>query len=156
MEILAADRSHYAGIVKLITSREELFQFFPCGSYPVDENQLIRLAQRRRDLTVVTERGEVVGFANIYGVFPGKRSFIGNLLVSKHYRGQGIGKRLVQHMMDLAFDKYGDEVHLSVFGFNARALLLYASLGFKPYDVEQRITPNGERVALIHMRVRKA
>jgi len=156
MEILAADRSHYAGIVKLITSREELFQFYPCGSYPFDEDQLLRLAERRRDLTVVMEQGEVIGFANIYGVFPGQRAFIGNVLVSKHHRGLGIGKRLVRHMMGLAFDQYGDEVRLSVFGFNARALLLYASLGFKPYDVEQRITPDGERVALIHMRVRRS
>jgi len=59
-------------------------------------------------------------------------------------------------MMDLAFNNYGEKVHLSVFGFNARALLLYACLGFKPYDVEQRITPDGERVALIHMLCRKA
>jgi ribosomal protein S18 acetylase RimI-like enzyme len=57
-------------------------------------------------------------------------------------------------MVQLAFEKYRvPEVRISVFDSNVPALLLYGTLGFRPYDLEQRIDPEGNRVALIHMRL---
>ncbi|MCU7859633.1 MAG: GNAT family N-acetyltransferase, partial [Candidatus Thiodiazotropha sp. (ex Lucinoma kastoroae)] len=67
----------------------------------------------------------------------------------------GIGKRLIRHMCDIIFNRYASEVHISVFNFNTPALLLYASLGFRPYDLEQHNLPNGNDSVLIHMHLNR-
>ena len=60
-------------------------------------------------------------------------------------------------MLDLAFRKHGlQEVHLSVFNQNTKALLLYSSFGFKPYGIEERRDHTNKKAALLHMRVSHA
>ncbi|MEW8657546.1 MAG: GNAT family N-acetyltransferase [Candidatus Thiodiazotropha endolucinida] len=152
-DITAADNTHFGRIVELFTTPEELFLIFPSGSWPFDKAQLERLSRERRDFTVVLDNGQVIGFANLYTSIAGDRYFIGNVVISDTYRGQGIGRRLVRHMCDRIFDRYASTVYISVFTDNTPALLLYASLGFMPYDIEQRTTPNGDSVALLHMRL---
>jgi ribosomal protein S18 acetylase RimI-like enzyme len=56
-------------------------------------------------------------------------------------------------MCDLIFDHYASTVYISVFNNNTKALLLYMSLGFKPFEIEQRRMSNGATTALIHMRL---
>jgi ribosomal protein S18 acetylase RimI-like enzyme len=152
-ELAAADDSHYKGILELFTSPEELFLIYPSGSWPFDRRQLERLGKERSDFTVVMDNQQVIGFANIYTNISSDRYFIGNVVISRAYRGQAIGRRLVCHMCDLIFDHYASTVFISVFTFNTAALLLYASLGFKPYDLERRTMPNGDSAALLHMRL---
>jgi hypothetical protein len=41
---------------------------------------------------------------------------------------------------------------LSVTNQNTAGLLLYKKFGFEPFDIEERVAPNGKQVALIHMR----
>ncbi|MES9811543.1 MAG: GNAT family N-acetyltransferase [Candidatus Thiodiazotropha sp.] len=152
-EIRTADNTHFEGIVELFTTPEELFLIYPSGSWPFDKAQLERLSRERRDFTVVLENGQVIGFANLYTSIAGDRYFIGNVVISDAYRGQGIGRRLVRHMCDRIFDRYASTVYISVFPDNTPALLLYASLGFMPYDIERRTMPNGDSAALLHMRL---
>lgn len=151
--ITAADKAHYGGIIELFTSPEELFLIYPSGSWPFDKAQLEKLARERRDLTVVLDEKRVIGFANLYTNTSGDRFFIGNVVIADCHRGHGIGRRLICHMCDRIFDNYAATVHLSVFTFNTPALLLYASLGFKPYDIERRAMPSGDNAALLHMRL---
>jgi ribosomal protein S18 acetylase RimI-like enzyme len=152
-DIMAADNSHYEGIIELFTSPEELFLIYPSGTWPFDRTQLERLNKERSDFTVVLDNRQVIGFANLYTNISGDRYFIGNLVISDAYRGQGIGRHLVCHMCDLIFDHYAATVYIAVFTFNTAALLLYATLGFKPYDIERRTMPNGDSAALLHMRL---
>ncbi|MBT3053249.1 MAG: GNAT family N-acetyltransferase [Candidatus Thiodiazotropha sp. (ex Codakia orbicularis)] len=152
-DITAADNTHFERIVELFTTPEELFLVFPSGSWPFDKAQLERLSRERRDFTVVLDNGQVIGFANLYTSIAGDRYFIGNLVISDAYRGKGIGRRLVRHMCDRIFDRYASTVYISVFTDNTPALLLYASLGFMPYDIERRTTPKGDSAALLHMRL---
>ncbi|PVV21271.1 MAG: hypothetical protein B6D79_13975 [gamma proteobacterium symbiont of Ctena orbiculata] len=152
-EITAGDESHYDAIVALFTSPEEFYLIYPSGSWPFDRSQLQRLATQRRDFTVVLDNRQVIGFANLYTNTAGDRFFIGNVVISEAYRGQGIGRRLICYMCDIIFEHYASTVYISVFNVNTPALLLYTSLGFKPCEIEQRSMPNGDRVALIHMRL---
>ncbi|MET0108755.1 MAG: GNAT family N-acetyltransferase [Candidatus Thiodiazotropha sp.] len=151
--IASGDESHYDGIISLFTSPDEFYLIYPSGSWPFDKVQLKRLAKERSDFTVVLDNKQIIGFANLYTSIAGDRYFIGNLVISDAYRGQGIGRRLVRHMCDRIFDRYASTVYISVFTDNTPALLLYASLGFKPYDIERRKTPNGDSAALLHMRL---
>ena len=143
----------YAAICRLIQSEEELFLIYPGGKYPLTVEQVKKLAQERRELTVATEGDKIIGFANFYNYEPGKMAFIGNVVIDSPYRGSGLGKAMIAHMLKLAYEKYElPEVRISVFSENTRALLLYSSFGFLPYEIEERKNYRGNRVALIHMK----
>lgn len=79
---------------------------------------------------------------------------IGNVIVSAAARGRGVGHYLIKQMISLAFSKYqAAEVTVSCFNQNVAGLLLYPALGFQPYAIEERKDTQGNRVALIHMRL---
>jgi ribosomal protein S18 acetylase RimI-like enzyme len=102
---------------------------------------------------VVEVAGRVVAFANFYRWQEGLCS-IGNVVVASEARGSGVGSYLIRHMVKLGFEKHHAQVvSVSCFNRNAAGLLFYPKLGFQPYDVEQRVDYNGDRVALIHLRV---
>ncbi|WP_317933146.1 GNAT family N-acetyltransferase [Halioxenophilus sp. WMMB6] len=151
MKIVAADESHFADIACLVSTPEELYLVYPRGRFPWSGEQVKALAVSRREPTVVLVDGQVVAFANLCNVDPGAVAFIGNVIVADPFKGRGIGQALIRHMIELCQNRYSAVAHLAVFGFNARALLLYARLGFKPYAVEARQNLSGEPVALIKM-----
>jgi ribosomal protein S18 acetylase RimI-like enzyme len=152
LKFITATEEHFADIGSLVTSPEELYLVYPSGQYPWDTAQLKHLAQVRSDLTVALVDGEVAAFSNLYDVIPNDSAFIGNLIVSQRFKRMGIGMSLTSKMMDVCENKYRARPHLSVFGFNTPAILLYSALGFKPYAVEPREYLNGEKVVLFHMR----
>ncbi len=140
-------------ICKLPETREELFCCFPRASFPLSETDLRQCIEMRSDSTVVEFAGRVVAFANFYRWKEGICS-IGNVVVASEVRGSGVGSYLINHMLTLGFEKHHAEaVSVSCFNRNAAGLLLYRKLGFQPYDIEQRVDYNGDRVALIHLRV---
>jgi len=154
MEIREATAEDFEKVVRLVPGSEELFLVYPMGTHPFTLDQLQALAEVRKELTVAVVDGQVVGFANLYDLQAHHWAFIGNVVISGSFRGRGLGRKLVDHMVRVVFEKYRvPEARLSVFSENTPALLLYASLGFKPYDIESRQHPSGRRVALIHMRV---
>lgn len=156
MEIREATAEDFEAIVRLVPTREELFLVYPKGKHPFSVSQLRALADVRKELTVVAENAEIIGFANLYDLESHQWAFIGNVVVSRNFRGKGLGRKLVAHMVRVAFEKYDvPEVRISVFNENTPALLLYASLHFKPYSIEARQDPTGKRVALVHMRLRR-
>ncbi|PMR77937.1 GNAT family N-acetyltransferase [Billgrantia endophytica] len=134
-------------------SVEELYVFFPKASFPLTAEQLSSAVAQRSDSHVITEGEAVLGFANFYCWGMHERCSIGNVIVASNARGRGIASMLMKHMIELAYEKYcASEVTVSCFNFNVAGLLLYPKLGFKPYDVEERVGPVGNRVALVHMR----
>jgi len=156
MEIRKATAEDFEAIVRLVPSKDELFLVYPKGTYPFTVEQVRYLSEVRKELTVVEREGEIVGFANLYDLESHKWAFIGNVVISRALRGTGLGQKLVDHMVRMAFKKYGSaETRISVFNENTPALLLYVGLGFRPYSIEARQDPAGRRVALIHMRVGK-
>lgn len=149
-----ASEDDYPDICGLLQDREELFFVYPRGTHPFTIAQLKQLAHERRELTVVARGPRVVGFANLYNYEAGKRAFIGNVVVDRSSRGQGLGKRLVAYMLDICFRKHRlTEAHVSVFGHNIPAVTLYSRLGFAPYRTEERMDFEDRRVTLVHMRL---
>ena len=154
MEIRAVKDSDFQGIINLVPTQEELFYVYPNGRHPFTIEQVRALAETRKELTVIVEDGKVIGFANLYNLDPPKSAYIGNVVVGRTARGVGYGRKLVSHMIDKAFEKYAvDEVRIAVFNDNTPALLLYASMHFEPYALEERKDPSDNRVVLIHMRL---
>lgn len=137
-------------------SEDELFFLFPKASYPLMPSQLLKAIESRSDSTVVERDGEVVGFANFYRWEPGGCCSIGNVIVPPAARGHGVGRYLIKKMIGLAFSRHrASEVKVSCFNGNVVGLLLYTKLGFQPFAVEERQNKRGNRVALIHMRLRR-
>ena len=148
-----ATEKDFAGICQLIKSKEELFLVYPNGQYPFTVDQVRKLSQTRKELTVAVEENKIIGFANFYNYEAKKLAFIGNVVIDKDHRGKGSGKELVTHMLKTAFEKHKlAEIRISVFNDNTPALLLYSGFGFSPYEIEERKDPSGKRVALIHMK----
>lgn len=155
-EFRAVTEDDFEGICKLIHNEEELFLVYPGGQYPLTTEQVRRLHQTRKKLTVAVDGNRITGFASLYNCEPGAFAFIGNVLIEKSCRGRGTGKKLISYMQKIAFDTYNlQEVKISVFNENTKALLLYAGLGFVPCEIEERTNPEGDRVALVHMSLQR-
>jgi ribosomal protein S18 acetylase RimI-like enzyme len=133
-------------------NEDELFFLFPKASFPLSPSQLQEAIESRSDSTVVEFDGKVSAFANFYLWEARGSCSIGNVIVSPEARGHGVGRYLIEMMIDLAFTRHkATEVGISSFNENVVGLLLYAKLGFQPYAIEERQDKRGNRVALIHM-----
>ncbi len=123
-------------------------------TFPLAPTALEASIRERQDSTVVMVDGIVAGFANFYGRTSGESCSIGNVIVDPVQRGKGVAKFLIETMVNIAIDKYGARsTKLVCFNHNIAGLLLYTKLGFKPFEIEERATPDGKRVAAIRMAV---
>ena len=153
MHLREVTEDDISDICRLPDTREELFYCFPRAAFPLSEAEVRQSIEKRSDSTVVEVEGRVVAFANFYRWEEGLCS-IGNVVVAADARGSGVGSCLIKHMVMLGFEKHRAKmVSVSCFNRNAAGLLFYPKLGFQPYDIEQRVDYNGDRVALIHLRV---
>lgn len=152
MLIRAVTPADFQAIAGLIDTPEEQFLVFPAGTFPFTVKQVQRLWETREDLTALTVDDQVAGFANLYERSPGKHAFIGNLVIERRRRGQGLGQMLVRHMLDRIYLHHDLPVaRISVFAQNQPALLLYNRNGFQPYAAEERKDPMGQPVTLLHL-----
>ena len=67
-----------------------------------------------------------------------------NLCVDHPHRSQGLGRRMMQQLMQLAQDEFCTIFLLEVRRSNAAARRLYESLGFTTLGVRKGYYPNGE------------
>ncbi len=141
-------------VVRFPQSRRELFNIFPAALHPLTVEQLKKAVDSRFESTVVHDEDEVVGFANYYSFTRGECCAIGNVIVRPERRGKGIGRYLIKTMIEIAVSKYEVKtVYISCFSDNFTALLLYASLGFKPFEIEPVKDFDGNSIPRIRMRL---
>ncbi len=149
--VTAAD---LAAICAFAPSATELMFFYPKASHPLTPAQLHAAIAQRSDSTVVVADGEVLALANFYRWETGGICSIGNVIVAPHARNRGVARYLIEHMLKLAFNKHqAREVRVACFNQNVAGLLLYPTLGFTPFAIEERQDPQGQRLALIHLRL---
>lgn len=147
----------FQSICDLLPSAEELFLVYAQGKFPLTIPQVKKLVDNRMEPTVMLHRGRVVGFANFYNHREAKSAFIGNIVIDRSLRGQGLGRQLVCHMIDRAFREHDlPSVKLHVYNRNLPALLLYASLGFRPYAMQVKQDYKGDPVLLFILRLDRA
>lgn len=141
-----------ATICQFPQSAEELFYFYPKADYPLTVEQLELSIAQRTHPTIIEKDGKVAGFANFYDWQSGGCCKVGNVIINPQLRGQGIAKYLMKTMIHKARESYqANQVQVSCFSDNIIALLLYKQLGFKPFDIEERVDKQGKKVALIHL-----
>ena len=147
----------YRAICDLVATEEELFLFYAQGRFPLTVGQVGKLVARRMEPTVMDCDGSVAGFGNFYGYREGRSVVIGNVIIDPALRGRGLGRRFVQRMIDLAFDRYDlPSVKIHVYNRNLPALALYGELGFRPCAMKVKRDYAGERVMLFTLRLKRA
>jgi RimJ/RimL family protein N-acetyltransferase len=121
-------------LIKWMDSERELIQFAgPIFSYPLTENQLTEYLNKEGLIPkkiIDIESDEIIGHCelNFRNEFPRlSRILIGN----KKYRGKGLGKQLLELMIDeIQKIKSTEKVELRVFEWNKNAIKLYEKTGF--------------------------
>ncbi len=92
------------------------------------------LLENEKETLIVAEiNGEVVGWIAFLSQNRKRLSHTGSfgMMISKSYRGMGIGKMLVKALLDWAEQNpLIEKVSLGVFSTNHRAISLYKSMGF--------------------------
>ena len=147
------EESDFEIICHFPQNADELFFMFPKAEYPFTTTQLKTAINSRSDSTVILSDNEIVGFANFYEVKENQYCSIGNVIVSPTYRNKGLGTFLINTMEHIGKEKYHiSEIHISCFNTNIVALLLYAKLGYKPFEIEKRFDKKENQLALIKMK----
>ena len=67
---------------------------------------------------------------------------IANLGVKKEIRGQGIGKKLMDALLQKCEEDKIDEIRLGVFNKNISAYKFYEQYGFKPFEQRMNLRIN--------------
>ncbi|WP_235847542.1 GNAT family N-acetyltransferase [Paenibacillus tuaregi] len=121
-------------------TEEELSYVSPKFVYPLTPDQILNLLEGRFEPTVILDNrtNEVVAYANIYGYDAEEGcGWLGNVIVSPKYRGQGAARYLLDVMLDKAKNNLGCKMmQLACHNTNSRGLAFYTKYGFKPFDIE--------------------
>jgi [ribosomal protein S18]-alanine N-acetyltransferase len=98
---------------------------------------------------VCTDGEEIVGYAVMSA--GGGEAHLLNICVSPEYRRCGLGRRLLDHMLDLAQQHNSDTALLEVRASNLAAIGLYRSMGFNEVGLRMGYypAPNGKEDAII-------
>jgi GNAT superfamily N-acetyltransferase len=104
---------------------------------PASGEPILRELMRRPDLgcVIAFETDRIVGYAIVtYGFdleFGGRDAFLTELFLVKDVRGQGAGKRALEHVFDFARTNGVHALHLQVRDDNPHAARLYERAGFE-------------------------
>jgi RimJ/RimL family protein N-acetyltransferase len=132
---------------------EELFYMYPRGTFPLTVEQIKETSESRLYPTVLLHNDKVIGYANIYDSDEQKRYWLGNVIVSKEYRGKGAAESLIQTMKSLAKNELNaTTLYLVCHNNNLRGLLFYSKLEFKPFDIVKLKGLTGQPLAGIDMK----
>ena len=101
------------------------------------------------DCWVATENEKIIGHA-VLSVAAGESHLL-NLAVDQLYQGQGIGRKLLAHLMDIARVKSADMILLEVRPSNKAAIHIYESTGFNEIGCRKAYypAPKGKEDALL-------
>lgn len=101
---------------------------------------------------VLVQDSRIIGF----GIFRRARSWahIMNMCVAPDFRLQGLGRRIMLHLLELARRQYATRAWLEVHITNEAAILLYQKLGFRKKMIRKRYytTRRGRENALVMVR----
>ncbi len=102
---------------------------------------------------LLEEDGVLIGYACETVLFD--EGEIANVAVSPEYRGQGLGKRLMDWLEERAKNEGVEKLFLEVRVSNAPALALYKARGFEPLSVRKKYYPDGEDALVMTKRIKK-
>ncbi|MEY4349324.1 MAG: hypothetical protein RL719_621 [Actinomycetota bacterium] len=109
---------------------------FESTAWPRDSMALELAPSNDRHYFVATSDERVVGYAGI-NVVAGHQSNVMTIAVAESSRGSGLGRALMQKLIDVAVAQKSVEIFLEVRADNEIAQALYRSLGFEQIDLRR-------------------
>ena len=100
--------------------------------------------------TVAEDSGKVVGYGGIWNVFD--ESYITNIAVDPKYRQTGVGRAVLNKLLQEAKRKGAQLVTLEVRPSNVPAMSLYESEGFVQLGLRKAYYPDNGEDALVMMK----
>ncbi|EZH74667.1 acetyltransferase [Aquimarina atlantica] len=100
------------------------------------------------EVVVAEIEGEIVGSG--YGQIRDRKNFfkqkqlgyIGFMYVKDEHRGKGVSQEIIKYLYDWFASKNLEEIRLTVYDQNPRAIRAYEKVGFKKHLIEMRINLN--------------
>lgn len=105
------------------------------------------LGNRHSIFSVLIVDGEVAGYGGIWVVID--EAHITNIAVRDELRGQGLGRRLLDHLMTQAVERGATSATLEVRASNLPAISLYEKAGFKTCARRKGYYPDNREDALV-------
>ena len=105
-----------------------------------DRNQvnLTEVLNEKNQITLAycSDKDQIVGIALMctYNVISGKKGWIEDVVVHSNYRGQGIGRKLMNKLLEVGTEKQLSEILLFTEDHRIPAITLYNDLGFRLKD----------------------
>ncbi len=109
---------------------------FGSTAWPFEMMQTELAPNPSRNYFVATLDGLVVGYAGI-GVVDGHEADVMTIAVSDSHRGAGLGRRLMNRLIDVAAKRQAREMFLEVRADSPVPQALYRSLGFEQIDLRK-------------------
>ncbi len=100
---------------------------------------------------VVVVGGEAVGYAVLQ--VAGDEAYLSNVVVHPDFRGMGLGRLLLQWVLDQGISRGVTRVLLEVRESNAVAIGLYSSAGFREVGRRPRMYSDGETAVVMEKRI---
>ena len=85
---------------------------------------------------IAKHSNEIIGFVGILLILD--TAEITNIVVKKSYRGNGISKILMNHIINYCIEKNIEKINLEVNSKNEPAIKLYQSFGFKEVGLRKK------------------
>lgn len=130
------------GFREILSGRVDDHDFTP-GSYVAGELDTdlayLGATDSRRPLVVALDDGRVVGCVYLYELSACEAE-VKRLYVRDEYRGLGLGRRLMDALVECAEREGYSTLRLDTAPFMTRARHLYRELGFEPYDCGESIS----------------
>ncbi|KZS40877.1 hypothetical protein AWE51_24705 [Aquimarina aggregata] len=119
-----------------VTLKTEKISYYDIGAYIDTENTEVVVAEI--DNTIVgSGYGQI---RNRQDFFKQKQiGYIGFIYVKEEHRGKGVSQKVIQYLYDWFKTKNLDEVRLTVYEKNPRAIKAYEKVGFEKHLIEMRI-----------------
>lgn len=116
-----------------ITDIEAIFTLLLPDKKVGDIPAILKKAQDRVLWLVYRENQKIVGMASMgmYEVVSGFKGWIEDVVVDEKMRGKGIGKALIQEMLERGKQRGLNEIYLFTEDERNAAIALYTQLGFK-------------------------
>ena len=113
----------------------ELFKQLGGNKKQISLNELLD-EKNQISLAYCSEDNEIIGIALMctYNVISGKKGWIEDVVVNLEHRGKGIGRKMMNKLLEVANDKELSEILLFTEDHRTPAINLYSDLGFKVKD----------------------
>ncbi|MEM7328450.1 MAG: GNAT family N-acetyltransferase [Pseudomonadota bacterium] len=140
-EDLATLLSFEQGIIRAERPFDHTLKPDPISYYDIEA----MIESEDAEVAVAELNGQLIGSgyamkkSSRHYVNPSHHAYIGFLYVDPVHRGQGVNKRVLDHLFEWARHNGLPEIHLTVYPDNAPAIRAYEKTGFDPYILEMRL-----------------